>query len=126
MNADRFLVEVVRPVLREMDMWSWAAEKLLIMTACHESGGFRYRKQVNGPAVSFFQIEPRTFEDIWNRYLMARSDRFAKVVQFLPVGATARYALEHDDKFACAVARMKYAAVPDPLPDVTDDEGLAR
>lgn len=126
MNANKFLADTVRPVLRKMDMWSFAAEKLLVMTACHESLGFRYRKQVKGPAVSYFQIEPNSFDDLWNRYLMARSDRFQKVVQFLPAAIDPIRALETDDAFACAVARMKYAAVPEALPGVSDDEGLAR
>lgn len=125
MDATRFLESVVRPVLHQLDKWSPAAEKLLIMTACHESGGFLHRTQVGGPAVSYFQIEPASFSDVWDRYLARRSDRFEKVVQFLPDNMEPLQALKEDDKFACAIARMKYAMIPEPLPHVTDNLGLA-
>lgn len=125
MNADDFLHTVVRPVLKTMEMWSPAAEKLLIMTAAHESGGFRHRVQIGGPALSYFQIEPPSFSDVWDRYLETRPAKKAKVEQFLPADIDPLAALENDDKFACAIARMKYAMVPAVLPDVGDEMGLA-
>lgn len=125
MKANNFIVEVVRPVLRHLGMWSPAAEKLLVMTACHESGGFRFREQQGGPALSFFQIEPATFYDIWDRYLEPRPGRKALVAQFLPEGVDPIEALRTDDRFACAIARMKYASLPDPLPSVADNQALA-
>ena len=125
MNGDDFLYTVVRPVLETMEMWSPAAEKLLIMTAAHESGGFQHRVQVGGPALSYFQIEPPTFDDVWDRYLGGRPNRKAKVEQFLPADVEPLTALKDDDNFACAIARMKYASVPAALPDVDDEMGLA-
>lgn len=124
MNGDDFLHTVVRPVLNTMEMWSPAAEKLLVMTAAHESGGFQHRVQVGGPALSYFQIEPTTFVDVWDRYLGGRSNRKAKVAQFLPDDAEPLDALKDDDKFACALARLKYASVLAALPDVGDEMGL--
>jgi len=125
MDAKEFLEITVRPVLEKMEMWSPAAEKLLIMTACHESGGFRYRVQQGGPALSYFQIEPASFDDVWNRYLGIREDRRPLVAQFLPEDMDPLSALENDDRFACAIARMKYAAVPASLPPATDEDALA-
>lgn len=126
MNANEFLTNAVRPVLHKMGMWSAAAEKLLIMTACHESGGFQYRTQQGGPAVSYFQIEPASFNDLWHRYLEGKDERRKLVDQFLPSGVDPLVALELNDEFACAVARMKYASVPEALPAVSDDEALAQ
>lgn len=125
MDSNRFLDETVTPVLKQMDMWSAEAEKLLIMTACHESGGYQYRVQVNGPALSYFQIEPASFSDMWDRYLADKPDRKEKVAQFLPEGMDTLEALEKDDQFACASARMIYAMEPTAIPHVKDDVGLS-
>jgi len=124
-NADDFLRDVIEPVLKDMAMDGAAAEKILMMTACHESMGFRYRAQVGGPALSFFQIEPNTLDDLYENYLAYRPDKQALVDAYLPEGMDRLEALENEDQYACAAARMIYWRVPESLPDVTDDEGLA-
>lgn len=126
MKIDYFIYNIIRPTLEKMDMWSPAAEKLLVMIACHESMGFRFRKQISGPAVSFYQIEPATFTDVWDRYLGRRQLKKANVVQFLPDDLTPIEALTISDEFATSIARMKLYMVPEALPLATDDEGLAR
>ncbi|WP_286828732.1 MULTISPECIES: hypothetical protein [Kordiimonas] len=124
-NADDFLKDVIKPVLKDMAMDGAAAGKILMMTACHESMGFRYRAQVGGPALSYFQIEPNTLDDLYTNYLAYRPDKQALVDAYLPEGLDRLEALENDDKYACAVARMIYWRVPESLPAVTNDEGLA-
>lgn len=143
-----FLFECVRPTLLEIDLWSPSAEKLLCMIAAHESGGFRHRRQLHGPALSLFQIEPMTFHDLTCRYLVRRSDLQARLMGFLPSEADRAFftdpnpvpdlsdwlaqkqaqallrALEVNDAFACAVSRVKLLAVPEPLPAVGDLDGL--
>lgn len=125
MDANKFIRNVIRPTLETMGMWSAESEKLLVMTACHESGGFKYREQVGGPALSYFQIEPATLEDVYGRYLARRLDLKAKVDLFKPGGMDALQALRENDAFACAIARVKYWMAPEGLPIVTDDAGFA-
>ncbi|WP_262689771.1 hypothetical protein [Kordiimonas aestuarii] len=124
-DANTFLDGVIIPVLRDLGMDSPAAEKLLMMTAAHESMGFRYRAQVGGPALSYFQIEPATLEDLYQNYLAYRPGRQAMLDIYLPAGMGRIDALEHDDRYACAAARLLYARVPDALPVVSDDMALA-
>lgn len=125
MKIDHFIYNIIRPTLKKMDLWSPSAEKLLVMIACHESMGLRYRKQISGPAISFYQIEPKTFDDVWCRFLGARQVKKAAVSQFLPDGVTPLHALATSDEFATAIARMKLWMVPEALPLVSDDKGLA-
>lgn len=124
-NADDFLKSVIHPVLDRMGMNSSAAAKLLMITACHESLGFRYRRQVGGPALSFFQIEPDTLDDLYENYLKYRPGRQMLLDQYLPDDMTRVEALEKRDDYACAAARLIYARVPAPLPEVGDVAGLA-
>ncbi len=125
MKIDDFLYKHIRPTLKKMDLWSLSAEKILVMIACHESGGLKYRKQQRGPALSYFQMEPATFEDIWNRYLKARKHYKDLVAQFLPDDMEPLEALQKNDNFAVAISRMKLFMRPETLPQVTDNQGLA-
>ena len=67
MNAAQFLDYVIRPTLDalpEKYRQGFIGE-LLYETAAHESMGFTYVQQLDGgPAVSFYQIEPATIEDV--------------------------------------------------------------
>lgn len=57
--------------------------KLMIMIAAHESGGFKHVRQMIGPAVSFYQIEPATLYwamGIIGNRMPAMYDEFAKLV----------------------------------------------
>lgn len=125
---DLVLHTVIRPTLLQMDMWSATAEKLLFMIAAHESGGFRYVKQIKGPAVGLWQMEPKTLEDICNRYLMLRKNHARRVLvkQFSLFETIKAEHLKTNHRLACALARMRLAMVPQPFPPLDDDEGLAR
>lgn len=131
MEGRDFLINVLRPTLIQLDMYSLSAEKLLYMTAAHESMGFRHRRQIEGPALSFFQIEPATFKDLWFRYLEMRpelKDRVRPFLTFRPQIELEDYLLdqlENNDAFACAIARIKYWTIPAPLPAPDDLEGMA-
>lgn len=124
-NGDNFLNDVIIPVLDKVDMRTAEAEKLLMMTATHESMGFRYRQQINGPALSFFQIEPATLNDLYENYLSFRPDRQAVLDSFLPEGMERLEALEKNDDYACCAARFIYWRVPEAIPPVADDGKMA-
>ena len=125
MTAGRFVESVLRPTLEDMNMWSPAAEKLMLMIAAHESQGFLYRKQVGGPALSYFQIEPATLDDLYNNYLIYRADKQALLDRYRPEPMKYREALERRDDYACAAARLILWRVKAPLPEVGDEVGMA-
>lgn len=125
-TANDFLDQTLTPVLDEMAMNSPAASKLLMMTATHESMGFRYRVQVGGPALSYYQIEPSTLDDLYKNYLSFRPERQALLDKYLPEGMSRNEALKNNDDYATAAARLQYSRVPEALPDVGDNEALAK
>ncbi|NVJ71366.1 MAG: hypothetical protein HWE08_13475 [Alphaproteobacteria bacterium] len=132
MTTPAFLETVITPVLQDLGretvaLDSPAAAKLLMMTACHESAGLYYRRQVGGgPALSFFQIEPGTLEDLYTNFLAYRPQFKAVLDSYLPAGMSRIDALATEDRYACAAARLLYWRHPAPIPAVTDDEGLAQ
>jgi len=126
MNAQEFLDEILHPTLQKMEMDSPEAEKLLLMTACHESGGFVYDRQVGGPALSYFQVEPNTLNDLYTNYLDYRPEKKELLDQFKPSEDCTTEEALMDPVFATAAARMIYARVSEPLPELTDDDAMGR
>lgn len=131
MDIRQFNSLIVRPTLHALDLHSLAAERLMLGTAAHESDGLRYIKQIGGgPALSFFQIEPATARDVIHRWLRAPGRGrikllFEKVCEFEIAHHDIEARLVCDMRFACAVARLVYYRVPEPLPMADDIPGLA-
>lgn len=72
MDYNQFRELVVEPTLfyaNEVIPYTEEAVDLLMMTAAHESNGCSYIKQINGPALGVYQMEPSTEADIWDNYL---------------------------------------------------------
>lgn len=125
MNVTDFRAEVVDPTLRLLDLYSRAASNLMVGTALVESG-LKYRRQVGGgPARGLFQIEPATFHDVYRRYLPRRTGLLCRVNGLLRPNREPLEQLADNDRFACAIARLKYWMCPLPLPDADDAPALA-
>ncbi len=97
---------------------SESALRLLCMIAAHESGGFLYVKQVNGPALSFFQMEPVTYIDVcdyavWRDYLPGELPSPPERLIF-------------DAPFAAALGRLFFLRFSEPLPAEDDLTALAQ
>ena len=142
---------VVRPALQHLaergfrpGLWSEAAETLVIGTAAHESGGFKYlwQRKANGVRLThgqagrgLFQIQPDTHQDMWRNYLRFRPPLMA-ALRDLSIWACQSFAPEDgpaDDQelignlsYAAAVCRLIYWRRPEPLPPAGDIEGLGR
>ena len=118
---------VIRPTLTHLELWSQAAEVLLLGTVLTESG-LRYLKQKgNGPALGLYQIEPVTHEDIWRSYLDKRKNRKLKAnVTWLTSRAPLEEQLINNLSYATAISRVIYWRKPEQLPEAYDLEGLAK
>lgn len=106
-----------------------AAVELLVGTALKESGGLRWRRQLNhGPARGLFQMEGATYDDIWRNYLAFRP-ALADAIRsaFTPAGGELTFdQIVDDDAYAAVMARLKYYRVPAPLPPAGDVQAQAR
>ena len=124
MNAQQLHDYIIKPALEYMggNYNSKNARFLLLCTAAIESQCGEYIKQINGPALGIFQMEPATHEDIWRNCDVIQSD-FGEVISALGVTRTKN----DPDKdliispvYACAMARLKYSMDSAPLPDHND------
>ena len=124
---------VIAPTLRAIGMWSQAAENLLVGTWFQESSvaGHTRLKQINGPALGGFQIEPATHTDNWENFLKFRPELRDLVLSFVPPRArNARNWVDHNQlienlPYAAIQARIKYYRIPAALPQADDIQGLA-
>jgi hypothetical protein len=116
MDATVFLTTIVRPTLIAVGAASDAAEMLLMGTAAQESN-LVYTKQIGGPALGYFQMEPATYDDCWTNYLHFRPDLAARVraVRTAP-GTASADDLVTDHVYAAAMARVRYMRVAAPIP----------
>lgn len=146
MNVEDFRGRVVRATLKKMALHSDSAENLLVGTALQESR-LHYLKQLGGPALGLYQMEPETHDDIWVNYLADREDLFNKVWEFTSnqptenivlrtvtdEGAPLKIPFNYPDAeeliwnlaYATAMARVHYLRVPWRLPAPDDIEGLS-
>jgi hypothetical protein len=127
-NAAQLREHVIRPTLKHLDLWSQAAENLVLGTILTESRG-EYLKQVGtGPALGLIQMEPATHDDIWNNHLKYQPVLSAKLRELETPAALTKGALELIGNlyYAAAMCRVFYRRLPDPLPAADDPEGMAR
>ena len=137
-NPAQFRSEIVRPALKAADMWSEAAENLVLGTAVQESILAWVKQRGAGPALGFYQMEPATADDICRRHLSTRSElavRLAKATwphcrtptaySHLDAKDIARLLVE-DLRFATIMCRLRYWMMPAPLPAASDVDSLAQ
>lgn len=119
-------LDVIRPVLKATDMWSQAAENLLMGTAAQESDCGKYVRQLqNGPARGIFQMEPDTLDDIYANYLEFRPDLRGAIDAYLIPSMGQADNLIYNLAYAALMCRVHYRRVPDALPKADDIRGLA-
>ena len=125
-TPEEFLTTVIRPTLIEIGLHSAVAEQLLLGTAMQESDLVHRHQMGNGPARSFFQMEPATHNDIWQNFLKFRKELADKIANLLTSPTADKIKeLENNDRYACAMARVHYLRVPEALPAADDIEAIA-
>ena len=128
MNAQQLHDYIIKPTLEYMggNYNTVEARFLLLCTAAIESDCGKFNKQINGPALSWWQMEPDTHDDIWANCDALKNKEFANHILLLAGG---RKAYLHDmllrsPMYACAMARLKYSMTPKALPAYSGGTGL--
>lgn len=124
-NIDQFKEFIIKPALIDLVMFTEEAMELLVFTCAVESHGGTYLKQIKGPALGIYQMEPETYIDIWKNYLDKKNSILMMLLSnfqctFMPD----EFRMVYDLRFATAMARIHYARVPEKLPAKDDIDGL--
>ncbi len=119
-RAKELLQHVIVPTIKRLDMDSIAARMLLLGTAAQESHLGTYLKQVNGPALGMYQMEPDTEYDCKVNFLHYRTnikDKLLSMTVFNKEGYEVSGQLVWNLAYATAYARLKYYRDSEPLPE---------
>lgn len=132
-NTTQLIELIIQPTLKDLGLYSLAAEQLLAGTCAQESGMGTYLKQVGtGPALGIFQMETASHDDTWDNFLKYNSNLECKVTAIMDIPLPDHYRyVPHSSKliadlsYACAMARIHYLRVKEPLPPANDIPALA-
>ena len=126
LNVHDFRTYVIRPTLKRLDLYTPAAERLVLGTALVESNLAALDQGSDdkpGPAYGLYQMEPATLHDIWNNFLDGRSRLKATVFSLLAPAPAIEDQLATNLAFATAMCRVYYVRRPEPLPEKTSEQG---
>jgi hypothetical protein len=117
---------VIRPALLEIELWSEAAEQLVLGTAIVESRLSFIKQLGSGPASGLWQIEPDTHRDVYENFLEYREGLYDQVMGLSAPGQTFEENLMSNMQYGAAICRICYYRAPKALPDEGDLEGQVR
>lgn len=125
LNINQFRDLIVRPALHDLMLYSIDAEELLVFTCANESLGGTFIHQVDGPALGIFQMEPATYNDLWQNYIKSNG-RLMMILfsNFMVNSVPAEERMIYDIRFATAMARLFYARIAEPLPSAMDENAI--
>ena len=116
--------DLIDRVLKKMDLHSPEASDLVYKTGKVESG-YKYIRQIKGPARGLFQCESWVAVDICKNYLAYRKSLMRKVADATKVKLSYfvepkeedwSYILETNIAAQIAMCRLHYRRIPKPLP----------
>jgi len=123
--AKKILNNSVIPALDSIGLGGQAAYELVLGTAIQESR-LMYRRQTGGgPALGLWQMEPFTFNDIWQGFVLNQPSLIRPMTLLLSGNRPVPQTLIGNDRFAAAMCRLLYRRIPEELPDAGDLEGQA-
>lgn len=124
-NVHQLRELIIKPALENLVMLSDDAVELLVFTCAVESGGGTYLKQLNGPALGIYQMEPETYNDLWYNYIQKKPSILLKLVTNFECNRVPdEYRLIYDLRYATAMTRIHYARIPEALPKKENLNGL--
>ena len=116
---------IIKPTLIDLVMFTEEAMELLVFTCATESLGGTYLKQVKGPALGIYQMEPETYNDIWQNYIKNKPSLSLILLSNFDAGRMpSEDRLIYDIRFATAMARIHYERVAEKLPLASDKEAI--
>jgi hypothetical protein len=135
LNITQFRNLVLFPTLEYLGKHTLAIEQLMTGTMLTEStvGNVTYLAQhPNGPALGIYQIEPATHKDVWENFLVYKTDIQEKVMGLVPANAwnqSNKYPkhelLITSLEYSTAICRLIYLRKKEPVPLQNDWEGHA-
>ena len=104
---EKVVRQIVKESTKRLGIYSEDATDLIMATGRTESK-FKYLKQIRGPALGFFQMEPATCRDIWENYVIYRPSYKSGLMKLGFDDALINKAVKHNQK-AILQFRVRFA-----------------
>jgi len=103
-----------------------SAVELLMLTAAQETHLGKYLKQVRGPALGIYQMEPNTYQDIWANYICYRQNLLDAMNDLYGnSGIEWQLRMRGDLVYQTIMSRIFYMRIPAALPAIDSPMDLA-
>ena len=108
-------------------MHSIEARELLMMTAAQESHCGKYLQQVGcGVALGIFQMEPATYDDLFDNYLRYHQELLRVLYENFRVHEeNFKIQLKGNIPYQIVLARLQFRRFPEKLPSAEDTNAMA-
>lgn len=125
LNVQQLKELIIKPALIDLIMFNEDAMELLVFTCAVESLGGTYLKQIKGPALGIYQMEPETYNDIWQNYINNKKDlSLLMATNFDCSRIPDEDRLIYDLRFATVMCRIHYARVSGSLPSSDNPQDI--
>lgn len=125
LNVHQLRELIIKPALYDLVVPSDDAVELLVFTCAVESDGGTFVKQLNGPALGIYQMEPATHNDIWQNFIMKQKSLYMKMLTNFDCSRIPdEFRLIYDLRYATAMTRIHYLRVSKAIPSKDDVQGL--
>ncbi len=123
-NISQFRELIVKSSLDDLLFYSKDVEELLIFTCANESLGGTYLHQAKGPALGIFQMEPSTYNDLWQNFINNNHSLLLRISSNFDHNVHNEARLIYDLRFATAMAACFYMRIRKPFPAYDDVNGI--
>lgn len=118
LDNEQYRELILRPANESINLYCEDSEELLVATLANESDGGRYLKEKKGPALGIFQMEPETYDALWEKTIS--KDLKLSTVLLNDSGYSKKPPIEvmiFNLRYATQMARIKYFDIQSPLPN---------
>ena len=124
-NIKKSCKKIAKYAMTKIGMYSEEALELIMRTGQAESG-YKCLRQVGGPAIGFWQMEPNTMFDIMDNYVLYRPQLRTDLQAIGYNDSNPTVVLLGNILLQAALCRVHYRRVPEKLPKLGDIKGQAR
>lgn len=124
MMDKNILKHLIETSLNKIGVDSLSAVNLMLGTCAVESNFGEYLKQINGPALGIYQIEPNTEKDIWENYLKYHNNFKNIIINDFKIKTYGTYEVQNFG-YQTIIAFLCYYRKNKNFPEHDDIEGLA-
>ena len=120
MNNSNIKKHIITPALQAINSYSDDRLDMVFVTGAAETL-YKHVRQIKGPALGYWQMEPKTHDDLWRNFLgHFKRRKLVDGLSYLSKVPGDFHQLEVNPWYAAAMCAIHYMRFPEPLPHTGD------